>query len=383
MRSTKLRVALAACALSVFAVSCSSSVNNNASQSSQSSESSSGESESGSDTGDSSGGGSCPENDDRIAELQSELADNLYGIAAAESDAEEVTNPNPIGEGDEITIAFSIEGLSHPFLVAQKEAAEAAAAEAGVQVNVISANDDVNKQFTDIQTAISQNVSAVMMMPAQTQGLDAVLAQADSQSIPYFFTQKGMLGVSPVSQVLAPYVNEGQQLGQFVAEYYADQSDVNVLLVSGIAGDASSVARTGAFEIELLKACNFTILAEQPGQYRREESAAAAENMLTANADVDLIFGANDEAALGAISALETSGRQEVAVVGIDGQADMFEAIENGKALATVVHKPTAGIVVEEIVAYLRGEPVPTFKVLDEDLVTKEAIESGSVEPAF
>lgn len=68
--------------------------------------------------------------------------------------------------------------------------------------------------------------------------------------------------------------------------------------------------------------------------------------------------------------------------MGLDGQTDMFAAIQSGQALATVIHKPTAGIVVEEIVDYMRGNPVPEYRVLDEDLVTKETIESGA-QPAF
>lgn len=104
--------------------------------------------------------------------------------------------------------------------------------------------------------------------------------------------------------------------------------------------------------------------------------------MLAANPKVDLLFGANDEAALGGIAALSSSGRKGVDVVGLDGESDMFTAIRNGQALATVIHKPTAGIVVEEIANYLRGEPVPEFKVLPEDLVTKETVDAGA-QPAF
>jgi len=327
--------------------------------------------------------GGCAKNQDRIAKLQAELATNLYGIAAANSDKGKNTNPDPVAPDKKIKITFSIEGLSHPFLVKQKQIAEAEAAKLGAEINVISANDDVNRQFNDIQTAIGQGTDALMMMPANTQGLDAVLAQATSKKVPYFFTQKGMLGVQPASQVLAPYANEGQQLGKWVAGHYKGKPKVNVVVISGITGDASSVARVDSFEVELLRACNFTILATQAGQYRRQESAKAAENMLAANQKVDLLFGANDEAALGGLSAIESSGRTGIDVVGLDGETDMFTAIKAGKALATVIHKPTAAIVVTEIVDYLKGRPVPQYKVLPEKLVTKESIATGTVQPAF
>ncbi|WP_052062992.1 substrate-binding domain-containing protein [Rhodococcoides fascians] len=325
--------------------------------------------------------GGCAKNHDQIAEIQQQLAGNLYGIAAENSDKGTNTNPEPKAADDPIKITFSIEGLSHPFLVKQKELAEETARKLGVEINVVSANDDVNQQFNDIQTAVAQGTDALMMMPANTEGLSAVLQQASSAGIPYFFTQKGMLGVEPASQVLGPYATEGQQMGEWVAAHYAGQQDVKVAVVSGIPGDASSDARVGAFKLPLLRACNFDIVAEQPGNYRRADSEKAAQNMLAANPDVDLVFGANDEAALGAVSALQSSGRSGVDVVGQDGETDMFTAIESGQTLATVIHKPTAAIVVEEIVKYLRGEEVPQFKVLDEDLVTKD--NAATMQPAF
>jgi len=325
--------------------------------------------------------GGCAKNHDQIAAIQTKLAGNLYGIAAANSDQGSNNNPNPMNADDPIKITFSIEGLSHPFLVKQKQLAEEAARKLGVEVNVISANDDVNQQFNDIQTAVAQGTDALMMMPANTEGLNAVLKQADNAGVPYFFTQKGMLGVKPASQVLAPYTTEGQMLGDWVVDHYAGQQDVKVAVISGIPGDASSDARVGAFMLPLLRACTFDIVAEQPGNYRRADSEKAAQNMLAANPGVNLVFGANDEAALGAVAALQSSGRSGVDVVGLDGETDMFTAVNNGQTLATAIHKPTAGILVEEIVKYLRGEEVPQFKVLDEDLVTKDNI--ATMQPAF
>lgn len=360
------------CAATAIAMSaCSSSVNNNADPSASSA------------TTVAVDDGGCTKNHDAIAKAQQTLANNLYGIAAENSDKGTNTNPNPKGENEPITLTFSIEGLSHPFLVKQKQLAEEAAQRNGVKVNVVSANDDVNQQFNDIQTAIAQGTDALMMMPANTEGLGAVLSQAEAAKVPYFFSQKGMLGVNPASQVLAPYATEGKMLGEWVVDHYKGRSDVKVAIISGIPGDASSDARVNAFSLPLLRACTFNIVANQPGNYRRGDSEKAAQNMLSANPNVNLLFGANDEAALGGVAALQSAGRQGVDVVGLDGETDMFTAIKSGQALATVIHKPTAGIVVDEAVQYLRGKPVPQFKVLPEDLVTKESIDAGDVSPAF
>ncbi|MCW2689148.1 MAG: D-ribose-binding periplasmic protein [Mycobacterium sp.] len=160
------------CAATAITMSaCSSSVNNNADTSAPSA------------TNVQVDDGGCVKNHDQIAKAQQTLAGNLYGIAAQNSDKGTNTNPGSKGPNDPITITFSIEGLSHPFLVKQKQLAEDAAQRNGVKVNVVSANDDVNQQFNDIQTAIAQGTDALMMMPANTEGLGAVLSQAEAAKI--------------------------------------------------------------------------------------------------------------------------------------------------------------------------------------------------------
>lgn len=324
----------------------------------------------------------CPENDARIAELDAVLADNLYVQAFEQSGKETTTNPSPVPEGEQIKVFFSLEGLSHPFLVAQQDLAEAKAKELGVEVDVVSANDDVNKQFNDIQAGIAGGASAIMMMPANTEGLSEVLAQAENAGIPYAFTQKGMLGVKPITQVLAPYAAEGKGVGEWVVNHYKDQpGPIKVALIEGITGDVSSVARTGSFERELLKACKFEIVATQPGQYRRDASQKAMESIIAANPDINLVFGANDEGALGALAALEAAGLNDVDVVGIDGQTTMFDAIKAGKVLVSMKHNPTAPYALENVVQYLRGEPVPTFEVNPGEIV--DATNVNDLKPAF
>jgi ribose transport system substrate-binding protein len=291
----------------------------------------------------------------------------------------------PIPEGERPRITFSIEGQSHPFLVKQTELAEEAAERLGADLSVVSADDDVNKQLSDVETALARGTDGLLMMPANTEGLRPILSRYEQQEVPYAFTIKGMENVDAATQVLAPYAREGQMLGEFVVEHFEGADEpVQVAIISGIPGDLSSVARVGTFKRELLEAGNFEIVAEQPGEYRRQPSQQAMEGILAANPEVDLVMGANDEGALGAMSAIQAAGAGgNVEVVGIDGQEEMFTAIEDGRALATVTHRPNADKAVETIVNYLRGEPVPTFQVFPGELVTQEKITAGEVEPAF
>ena len=49
----------------------------------------------------------------------------------------------------------------------------------------------------------------------------------------------------------------------------------------------------------------FEIMSEQTGDYAQDKGQVAAENMLAANPDVDLVMGLNDSMALGAYNVIK------------------------------------------------------------------------------
>lgn len=332
-----------------------------------------------------SGGGDPAANRDaKLQEIDQSLEGNLYIQAAAEAGEGSNTCEVTKSADEELELVFSIEGLSHPFLAAQVAAAQAAADDVNANLTVISGDDDVNTQLTGLETVLGQSPDGLLLMPATTEGLQPVLQRYSDQQIPYAFTGKGMSGVNPAVQFLAPYGEEGAKIGEFVVDHYADQEGpIKVAVISGITGDVSSVARTQTFKRALIESGKFEIVAEQAGEYRRQPSQDAMDAILAANPDVELVFAANDDGALGALDAIKSAGKEgQIDVVGIDGQPDMFPAIESGAALATVIHLPSAGEATKLLASCIRGEEVPAFQVMVGDLVTKETIDEGA-KPAW
>lgn len=63
------------------------------------------------------------------------------------------------------------------------------------------------------------------------------------------------------------------------------------------------------------------------------------ENILQAQPEIQAVFAHNDEMALGALKAIEASGR-DIFVVGFDATDDAVAAVKEGKLAATVAQKP-------------------------------------------
>lgn len=331
-------------------------------------------------------------NEAEIAKLQDVLKTNLYAIAAGATSngtapAPSVTNTGKVyAPGDKMTLDFMLESLDHPALVALADNAKKQAESLGATMSINGAGGDVAKQVSILESILARGSDGVLIQPANVEGLQPVLAKLEAAGIPYFFALKGMTTAKPVSQIIAPYTIEGTTVGQYVVNHFKDNpGPIKTMIISGITGDASSTARVSAFEIELLKACKFQIVAEQPGQYRRQESFEAAQGMLAANPDINLLFGANDQAAFGGLAALKAAGMTGVTVVGIDGETEMYKLIKDGEALVTMNHLiPAIGKNAAQVmVDYLQGKPVPTYLMGPGPIVDKTVVDAGEVKPAF
>ncbi len=83
------------------------------------------------------------------------------------------------------------------------------------------------------------------------------------------------------------------------------------------------------------------------------------ENLLQGHKEIDAVFAQNDEMALGAIEAINSSGR-DILVVGFDGNDDAIKAVQDGRLGATIAQQPEL-IGKEAVVAaskILKGEKV-------------------------
>jgi ribose transport system substrate-binding protein len=93
---------------------------------------------------------------------------------------------------------------------------------------------------------------------------------------------------------------------------------------------------------------------------------------LQGNKDIQAVFAHNDEMALGALQAIQSSGKK-IAVVGFDATDDAVKAVNDGKLTATVAQKPGSigDTAVKTALKVLKGEQVEKFIPVELELITK------------
>jgi ribose transport system substrate-binding protein len=275
----------------------------------------------------------------------------------------------------EIVLGLSLSTLNNPFFVTLKEGAERAAAQYGVKLIVVDAQDDPAKEAANIEDLIQKKVSALLINPTDTKAVVPSIQKANQAGIPVFTVDRAAEGGEIVSHIASDNVAGGQMAAEFLCK--ALNGKGKVVEMEGIPGTSAARDRGKGFNDYLKEKCpGLEVVARQPADFNRAKGLQVFENILQAQPQIDGVFAHNDEMVLGAIQAAEAAGRTGIIFVGFDAIDDAVKAVKEGKLAATVAQQPAemGRLAVEMAVKYLRGEKVEKFIPVPLSLVTKDTV---------
>lgn len=272
------------------------------------------------------------------------------------------------GTDGEYNIGFSISTLNNPFFVTLNDGAEAKAKELGAEITVIDAQDDASKQASDVEDLIQQGVDLILINPTDSQAVVSAVQSANDAGIPVITVDRSAEGAVVVSHIASDNEAGGELAGEYLIELVGE--DAKVAELEGVSG--SSAARDRGAGFNTVVEGKLDVVAKQTANFNRAEGLTVAENIIQGNPDIKGIFAHNDEMALGALEAVEASGK-DIIVVGFDATEDAVKSVENGKLKGTVAQKPDliGSKAVETAIQSLKGEEVEEFIPVELDLIKK------------
>jgi ribose transport system substrate-binding protein len=295
--------------------------------------------------------------------------------APATPAAPSATETPAAAQPQEIVLGLSLSTLNNPFFVTLKEGAERAAAQYGVKLIVVDAQDDPAKEAANIEDLIQKKVSALLINPTDTKAVVPSIQKANQAGIPVFTVDRAAEGGEIVSHIASDNVAGGQMAAEFLCK--ALNGEGKVVELEGIPGTSAARDRGKGFNDYLKEKCpGLEVVARQPADFNRAKGLQVFENILQAQPQIDGVFAHNDEMVLGAIQAAEAAGRTGIIFVGFDAIDDAVKAVKEGKLAATVAQQPAemGRLAVEMAVKYLRGEKVEKFIPVPLSLVTKDTV---------
>lgn len=277
-------------------------------------------------------------------------------------------------------IGVSLLTLTNPFFKTIGDVMTEEGKKQGYEVVVVAGENDPARQKDQVKDFIVKKVSAIVLSPCDSRSIGTAIQDANKASIPVFTVDIACLDKTAkvIAHVATDNYSGGKLAGEAMVEAIGGKGKVAILDYPEV---ESVIQRTKGFKEVLSAHKDITIVAQLPGGGDRDKSFSAAQDILQGNPQLDGIFAINDPSALGAVAALEKSGRADkVKVIGFDGQLEARKAIKDGKIYADAIQYPDkiAQMAIATITKYMAGETVPPEVLIPTQLYHKAEAEKDA-----
>jgi ABC-type sugar transport system substrate-binding protein len=233
---------------------------------------------------------------------------------------------------DKLTIGVSFD-LLNDIRNAELDAIKAAAKAKGDTIDFVSADQDAQKQASQIQDLIqSKSVDAVIVIAVNSDQIASSVALAKAKSVPFIAIDRAIADAGNVSfQITGDPVADG---GLAAKEALAASGDRTIIQLVGALTDQNAVGRRDGFT-KGIEAGGSKVAAQVPTDWDLTKALDGTANALQANPAINTIFIPSDYLLPSVESALKAAGRlapvgdpKHVFLVTIDGDPNGCKAIQ-------------------------------------------------------
>ncbi len=274
-----------------------------------------------------------------------------------------------------LTVGFSQIGSESGWRAAETAVSKVEAEKRGVNLKISDAQQKQENQIKAVRSFIAQGVDAIFIAPVVQTGWGPVLEEAKDYDIPVFLLDRGISVEDDslyMTAVTADNVLEGAVAGKWLIDEVKGKN-CNVVELQGTVGASVAIDRKKGFSDAVDKVDNIQIVRTQSGEFTRSKGKEVMESFIKAEnngKNICAVFAHNDDMAIGAIQAIKEAGLKpgsDILIVSIDAVPDIFKAMMNGEANATVELTPNmAGPALDALISYKDKGITPPKKIVTE-----------------
>ena len=248
----------------------------------------------------------------------------------------------------------------------------------GATVTVTDTSNDFSALASRIDDVVASGTDAIVLVSADPSQLENQLQDAFDAGIPVFGCDSGFIEGMQVNAT-----SDNYQMGKLIVNYLFDDlmGGKGTVIALTHRPHPGVVKRCEAFDDLLAEQKDISLITEQhvPAEQPINDAQDIVENLLLANPEkgsITAIWCGWDEPAIGATQACQEAGRDEIIVVGVDGNEQAVSLIKEGTNLKATVAQNFEGmaqIVVEQMTKLFQGETVePGEMYAEATLITAE-----------
>jgi ribose transport system substrate-binding protein len=281
----------------------------------------------------------------------------------------------PASAKDLNKVGISVGLLGNPFFVATIKGIEDAAKKINpkVEVTSVSADYDLNKQVSQIDSFIAAGVDVIMLNAVDAKAIAPAVKKAQAAGIVVAAFDVSAPGADVT--VMTNNVKAGEEACQYLVDHTGGKG--NYVILNGPAS-SSILERVKGCKNVLSQHSDIKILSDdQNAEGSRDGGLKVFQSLLTRFDKIDAVFAINDPTAIGAQLAAKQLNRSEFIITAVDGAPDIEKEFASGTSLikASASQDPyvMAGQSLTMAADVLAGKkPAEATVLLDPKLITAE-----------
>ena len=304
----------------------------------------------------------------------SSSASSAASVAA--STAASVASSTGTKEGGHV-FGYTCMDMTNPFHIAMRDAIQAAVEANGDTLIAIDGQQMQDKQNNVIEDLITQGIEVLFLNPVDSASVQPALEACAAAGIPVINVDSAVQDRSLIATYIASNnVQAGKQCGEKIVEMYPDGA--NICVIENPLAE-SVVQRVQGLE-EAIEGTNCKII-DRKSISSMDVVLSTAEDLLTANSDINVFWGLNDDVSLIILGAVQSAGRaDQIKVMSVDGSPSGKTSVKDGGLYATAAQSPVSlgKKAVECAYTLLDGGKVDAEYSLDTTLVTPDNVNEMS-----
>ena len=269
---------------------------------------------------------------------------------------------------------------SDTFLTVLRKGIEKAAADNNQPVQIEIADDDVQKQLSQIQNFIAAKVDAIIVNAVDTSATAPMTKLANDAGIPIVYVNRQPIDVDALGPkgafVASNEVDSGTLETKEVCRLLGGKGDI-LIMVGDLANQAAVQRTKDIHDVIATPECSgLKVLDEQTAVWDPVKAQDLMTNWIAAGHKPAAVIANNDNMAIGAINAMKSAGwdMKDVVVGGIDATQEALAYMKQGDLDVTVFQDAfgQGSGAVDAAIKLAKGEKVEAKVWIPFQLVTPE-----------
>ena len=282
---------------------------------------------------------------------------------------------------EQVNVGVAIPAATHSFTAgivywANQAKKDLEKAHPGLKVTVKTAGS-APEQANQLQDLLTANkINTLVVFPFESAALTKPVAQLKAKGVYVTVVDRGLTDTSAQDAYVS---GDNTAFGKIAAEYLAKTLDGkgNIVVLRGIPTTLDN-ERMEAFNSVMKDHPDIKILDAKHGNWNRDDAFKVMQDYLTRFKQIDAVWAADDDMAVGVLKAIQQAKRNEIKIVfGGAGAKGMIKTLMDGSnpmIQANVSYSPKFMYEAIKLTAEarLKGEKLPATYIVPSVLITKE-----------